>query len=377
MSKATLERYGVNKNFHLSALGRTLNEGDLIEIQQANSILRINGGPAGNGLPMAAAEEAIRVVIAVAGKDTSILERLPEIDTTNAPHTQTITAFPVLGCLMAAEEWLGKELRWNTTNDDQEEFMELFYDAGMASIPALGDELKRMADKDIGPINDWLAEKGFDIRLSVNPGPGGFAVASILDVLVEWMQKGSRRKVTNEKGTFDGVALEQNQGVVVLQNAHIHNHPVVRIATKSGDKVYMTPVDGLPTGRFALESKIRTITATLEHPDYRYEGVVFPMVNYDSKIDISFLQGLNTDTVAPGFYCVQAVQQTKFRMNEEGARVESAAAMSFRCRYGGSSKPPFVIDQPFLLWIMREGISMPLFGGIFAEDVWRDPETLA
>jgi len=161
----------------------------------------------------------------------------------------------------------------------------------------------------------------------------------------------------------------------VLQNARVHNHSVARITTKSGDKVYITPVDGLPQGRFALESKIRSIMMGLEHDDHRYEGVVFPMVDYDRQPDISFLQGLNTNTVDPGYYVVQAVQQTKFRMNEVGAHVQSAASMSVRCK-SANFEQPFVIDQPFLLWIMREGVSIPLFGGVFAEDVWTDPKTV-
>ena len=369
-----MERFGVLREFHLSAMGRTLQKGDLIELNRQQAVLRVNRGQAGNGLPLAAIEEAIRVVTTLAERDSDILEVLAELDEPTASYTQTITAFPIVGCLKAAEEWLGQPLDWNAVNDDQQEFLELFFNAGMDGIPALGQELRRKADANIGPINEWLKENGFTCKLTVDPGPGGFAVASILDVLVEWLKKGSRRKITNEKGTYDGVHLKQNDGVAILQNAHVHPHPVARIATKSGDKVYMTPVDGLPEGRFALESKIRSILVGLEHPDYRFEGVVFPMVNYDRQIDLSFLHGLNTKTVAPGFFCVQAVQQTKFRMNETGARVESAAAMSMRKMSAGPS--PLVIDRPFLLWITREGISMPLFGGVFAEDVWSDPETL-
>lgn len=372
----TQERYGVEKNFHLSAMGRTLNGGDLIELNRQQCVLRINRGQVGSGLPVAAVEEAIRVITTLAEQGSDIITKLEYDEDGQAPHTQTITAFPIVGCLKAAEEWLGQELNWNSVNEDQEEFFELFYEAGMAAIPALGDQLKRKASGELAPINEFLKANGFDIQLTVPPGVGGFCVASILDVLVEWMKKGTRRKITNEKGTFDGVHLKQNDGVAILQNAHVHPHPVARIATKSGDKVYMTPVDGLPSGRFALESKIRSILVGLEHPDYRYEGVVFPMVNYDREIDISFMQGLNCNEPKPGFYVVQAKQQTKFRMNETGARVESAAAMTMRCM-SANIKSPFVIDRPFLLWITRRGVNMPLFGGLFAEDVWSDPETLA
>jgi hypothetical protein len=376
MATPELERFGVEREFHLSAMGRTLESGDLIELNRKNAVLRVNGGQAGNGLTILQIEESIRVITTLVEKGSDILTPLERQKGLMEPWTQTITALPVIGCLKAAEEWLGQPLGWNTVSDEQDEFFELFYESGMAAVPNLGTELKRKADGKIEPINEWLKENGFDIQLTVPPNEGGFAVAAILDVLLEWMQKGSRRKITNEKGTFDAVHLKQDAGVVVLQNAHVHAHPVARITTKSGDKVYMTPVDGLPDERFALESRIRSITVGLEHPDYRYEGVTFPMIDYDRKIDISYLQGLNTDTVAPGFHCVQAVQQTKFRMNEVGARVESAAAMTFGSK-SASRSVPFVIDRPFLLWITREGVNMPLFGGLFAEDVWLDPKGLS
>jgi hypothetical protein len=370
----TMERYEVKRTFHFSVLGRHINQGSIIEVNRENSVLRIDKHVP-NLRSQDGIEEAIRVVTALAGTDKKILEELPDIESGPRPITQTLTMFPVLGCLKAAEEWLGKELYWNVVNDDQQEFMDLFYEKGMDGIPKLGEELRRKAAPDIDTINNWLAENGFEVKLTVDPGAGGFAVASILDVLVEWMKKGSRRKITNELGTFDGVKLKQDQGVTILQNAAVHNHPVARIATKSGDKVYMTPLDGLPDERFAIESRIRSIMLGLNHQDYRYEGVVFPMVNYDRQPDISFLHGLNTPTVAPGYYVTQAVQQTKFRMNEVGARVESAAAMTMR-RKITNVKEPLVIDQPFLLWIVRDGIDMPLFGGVFAEDVWEDPKTL-
>jgi hypothetical protein len=372
-----MERYNVKREFHLSVLGRSVPASTLIEIHRPNTVLRANGRPMGNGAPLAAISEAIRVITALTEQKPELIERLPEIDNSQKAQTQTIAAFPAIGCLKAAEEWLGEKLKWNTTNEQQEEFIELFLERGMAGLGGLGEnEVRWKADAKIGPINEWLKENGFDISLTVEPGDGGFAVASILDVLVEWLEEGERRKITNENGTFDGVHLKRDKGVGILQNAALHDHPVARITTKSGDKVYMTPVDGMPEGDFALESKIRSLTLGLEHEDHRYSGVVFPMVDYDQILDVSFLKGLNTNTVAPGFYVAEAVQQTKFRMNEKGARVESAMAMTFRCRGASAEPTPLLIDQPFLLWIVREGVDMPLFGGVFAEDVWADPKTL-
>jgi hypothetical protein len=75
------------------------------------------------------------------------------------------------------------------------------------------------------------------------------------------------------------------------------------------------------------------------------------------------------------FYIGQALQQTKFRMNEKGAKVESAVAMSLN--RGMAVEPePYVIDRPFVLWIERPGMAIPFFAAVLCEDVWREPKEL-
>ena len=362
-------RYRANRNFHCGALTAAISIGAIIEIN--GDVIKINGRRVGNVVGDNV-DEAIRQFEAVAQNDKKFLERLPELEPGLPVKTETLTVLPILGCLRAAEDWLGRPLAWDGKSDKQREFLDLFL-PGMPNVDGMREgELRRIADANIGPINHWLKENGFDIELSAEPGPGGFCVVSILDVLVEWIQKGSKAHVQNDKGTFDAVKLSRDKGVAIRQNPHVHNHPVAVIMTQSGDRVYMTPVDDMPDEDFPVMSKIRSLQ-TLEHTDHRYEGVVFPMVKYDQNIDIDFLKGLSTSTVAPGFFVQEAVQQTKFRMNLDGARVESAAAMSFRCLSRGASTPPLVIDQPFLLWIEREGLNVPIFGGVFAEDVWENP----
>ena len=111
-----------------------------------------------------------------------------------------------------------------------------------------------------------------------------------------------------------------------------------------------------------------------ETPDYRYEGVIFPMVHYDQHEDISFLKGMRIE--GTGHYVAEAVQQTRFRMNEFGARAESAVAMTKRLCASSEERKPYVLDRPFILWIERGGIGIPIFMAVFAEDVWKDPKTL-
>ncbi len=107
--------------------------------------------------------------------------------------------------------------------------------------------------------------------------------------------------------------------------------------------------------------------------------VVFPMIEYNEVVDISWIRGMAA-RVPDGlpWYISQALQQTKFRMNEIGVKVESAVAMGMRLGYcpGPPPKPDLIIDKPFLLWISRPGMSHPLFIGYFVEKDWKRPEKL-
>jgi len=67
----------------------------------------------------------------------------------------------------------------------------------------------------------------------------------------------------------------------------------------------------------------------------------------------------------------QALQQTKLRMNEEGARAQSAVAIGVL--RGCLPTYDYVIDWPFLFWITRPGISKPLFVAYVTEDDWKNP----
>jgi len=322
------------------------------------------------------------------GPATELLGSRPIENRSNADvKTQTQVILPILGCLMAAEEYLqgeiwseGKERKpdWTAVKDAQKEFLETFM-KHMPVVDCLGDNLKRKANRDVGVINRWLKENGFDIQLDQPAdGPATFAVASILDVLVEWIELGDKTSIVskNTGETYKAVRLKQDKGVkAYLCSDEQHPNHVVRIGTKSKDSVFMTVLDSLPDGVFAISKKVEDLRRAKK--DWvSVSGVEFPMVNYDSRVDISWILGMRTGSKPDDFFIEQALQQTKFRMNERGARAQSAVAMTFRCLSCAAPDPWVTIDRPFLLWIERQDVDIPLFAGVFAEDVWKEPEGL-
>ena len=367
-----VERWLMKENMHLGPIRDELKEGQVVEWNQDMRLMRIDGRivDAKGSDP----EEAMRMLKALNAKreDNPCMTELParELEggeVKSAVTTQTSTMLPVLGCFKAAAEFVNLPLEFRTMNDVQKAFLERFEDK-MDNVEKLAEELQSIAHKDVSVINAFLKERGFDIQL--NPVTGGFAVASVLDVLVKWLKEG--KKTTIRKGKYPAVKLEE--GVSIFMGAH--GNPLVAIETQTGDIVFMTVVDEIDTynDKFAIEKLVQSLTESKAMPwRGNNKGVIFPMVNYDQQVDISWLEGL---FVTKEWYVNQALQQTKFRMNEIGARAESAVAMTLRWASMSAEPTPIVIDRPFLLWIDRQGVTVPLFTGIFAEDVWKAPENL-
>src|SRR3990172_7835466 len=116
--------------------------------------------------------------------------------------TDTSCMLPVLGCLEAAQKFIqektGKVVpAWNASNDRQKEFL-AFYGQfiGKLNVP----ELENKASEQVSVINDWLKARGYDIQLKDSGGPDGFAVASILDVLMKWIAEGAKTSVKGQDG---------------------------------------------------------------------------------------------------------------------------------------------------------------------------------
>ena len=299
--------------------------------------------------------------------------------------TATETFFPILGCLQAAEKYLkgigrvGK-VDWQTTNKLQEVFRDIFL-PHLSEVDLLGVNLKYRADVCAAVINQWFKEHGFDIKLDEGP-PGSFCVGSILDVLVNWIEKGVKTEVDSPVTGKTYPAVEIKSGMSVFEDASAHPWPIVQLVTREGDKVYLTVAGNLPEWKFETCFPIASRISDLSNkvirgmPSGKYGKVVFPMVDYDDKIDLSWILNMRTGNTTNDFYIHKAVQQTQFRMNEIGARARSAVGMQMRCMCAINQRPTLLIDRPFLLWIERTGINIPLFTGVFAEDVWKRPKGL-
>jgi hypothetical protein len=290
-----------------------------------------------------------------------------------AVKTRTVCLYPIVAALKAAEAFLGSNRTWNAINDTQKRFLEtVAHCRGNRLL-----EIESVASSSADEINAWLKKRGFGVALEPF-SEEAFGIAAVLKMVVEWMKKGVRTIIDRNGVKYSAVEMKSEVGDenVLFYTSLNHDQPVVGVKTKTGERVYMTVADTLPENDINMFRAVTRIARTLRLA-FDFDRVTFPMVDLDQEVDISWLQGLRTigEDDLPGVIS-QALQQTKLKMNEVGAKIESAVAVSVM---RGMSKPKkhLVIDRPFVFWVERSNLGMPIFVGHVCEDAWKDPDTIA
>jgi hypothetical protein len=290
----------------------------------------------------------------------------------------TSVLLPMLAVLAGAEQYMGLSTTWKPANHAQANFIR-YLPKKEKRLKYLSDqELKTIASQDYTVINKFLKDNGFTIQLEPFIGSESFGVASILDILVEWTHEGVPTTLTSNNKEYPAVLMEKNC-FEVLQ-CSTYEHPILKLTAKNGDAVYMTIaqdksyvalhglylfdyIDGL--------SKLPKTSVTSQ-----YSQACFPMVDLDQKTDLSWLLRLGSLRITDNqvFQITQALQQTKFKMNEKGARAQSAVAIAFE---KSCNQKKLSIDQPFYLWIERPGMKLPLFTACIDSTEWKTPAALS
>lgn len=290
--------------------------------------------------------------------------------------TQILDVLTIIKCLDVAEEKFLKPGRvWRPKNDSQARFLTLYntYRADVVEI----EDLKAKADRDVGVINRWLSENGFNIQLNPIPVPEGFAVASILDRLVRWLAQADEvgPKIRVGGRVYPGFRLEGRGVSFYISSAF--PHPIVILDTQTGDQVFLTFADHEIADLDLVYEAIALLDCQKKQCD-DFKGVRIPQVMIDQQPDISWLLGLNTlDPEGQFWFIQQALQQAKFAMNKEGCRIKVATAVAVT-RGFTPPKPDLIFDRPFLATMRgREGIPLPVFSIYVDTDTWKEADLYA
>jgi len=286
----------------------------------------------------------------------------------------TTTIFPIIAALLAPEgKFLEKNTLWNPINAEQKYLLENLYTTEVKQKLSLfsDEELKFWASKDHNELNKIAKDHGFNIQLEPFT-PDGFGSLSILDVTLKWKEKGKNTILRSENVQYK--AAELKSGFEVFKMGY--KHPVVKINTKNDDIVYMTIADESINAYSVLLEKIKLLQNEIEKNkseifaafNFNYDKLVFPCVDLDHKVDITWLTGLYEKK--KDYFISQALQQTKFKMDAEGARVKSAVLIGFE-RTCIKEEKIIRIDKPFFIWIERKDAKLPIFAGYIDQADWQ------
>lgn len=288
--------------------------------------------------------------------------------------SSTVAIWPIISALSKAALFLGAEGTWQPINTQQETFLKGYYVDQAQTKHFSEKELRSWASTSHEELNTILRNEQFTIQFAPFK-PEEFGVVSILDVLVTWLTEGRKTEVTSAvtHKTYPAVTLKKAKSYFSL----VGSGYLIEIPTKSGDIVYMAIADK-PLKDFEL---INELTTQFAHVVKHFEDVevVFPMVDLNQEVDISWLmklQWFNPKFMIPTHEVSQAFQQTKFRMNEKGARAQSAVAIGINTTCLQLPHKRVVINKPFYLWIQRPGVDHPIFAAYIAEDDWKEQKGL-
>jgi len=290
----------------------------------------------------------------------------------NSEVAQSITSCPlsIVSAVRFADTILGEGRIWNPDNDIQKGFINDHL-VPYGELTTNLKEIESIAAWEAGIINDFLKKKGFTIQLD-EFDKDEFGVASVLDLLVEWLVKGDQATInTPDNSQFPGVGI--NKHGVTFHTVSEHPNPVACLQTKDQYNVYLTMLDKPPTEMFSLFEKAVQFSSSLSYCS-DFEGLEFPMVDLRQQTDISWLLGMGTsDEKGDPWFISQALQENRLRMNEIGARAQSATAIGVKRGIAPLPKPVHIINEPFLIWFMRPDIPIPLFVGYIVEADWKNP----
>lgn len=317
--------------------------------------------------------------------------------------TTTVAMFPVFSGVNAAHQFNNNpscRTKWSGNTEKQKTFISMLEsclknnDLKQFSI----DEIRTIASRNAKEINNWLEANGFNIKLDDFPKPTDYGTASIFDATVQWIEDGQVMKITWMENPVDLVpAAKVKTDAVFRSLGKEKNRNLFMVKTKNPkDCVYFSPVVSEEDCNMENPMDILNLfnDLTTEAKNNRALAqfatkpeLVFPTVSLDVKPDISWLkemcfQGQSLENKGSGiiedFIIKQALQQTKFKLNEKGARAKSAAAIGVTrdCAFLTPPVPVEVLDKPFFVWFHRENTTVPWFAARIGRDSIKEVQNL-
>lgn len=232
------------------------------------------------------------------------------------------------------------DCRWRDVNDHQKRFLEWCVQ-NRAALESF-DRLEARASLSFEELNAFLVERGFAPMFTPFQGVG---VVSILDMVMEWLVKGTITTIERERTSYPAFRIP-SEGVHVFE--HGGEHPLIRLLTKSGEGLWLMTAPK-PDSELELAFEAERLLARSHSFSERWTaGVVVPMLEMEFRTDLSWLLGMHTVDQDGGYHeLTQAFQQFKLKAGAEGAHVLVATGMA-TTRGGFSTPQPYRFTEPFM-----------------------------
>jgi len=214
----------------------------------------------------------------------------------------------------------------------------------------------------------------------------GYDITATLDIDIQWLApvKTVVRSLAVTDYEVDYKILTMTSGFSVYTTDE-HSNPLVAIATRSGDRVWMTKVEQFQQLQdFDLLRTIEQLSSStktvISEP---ISTLMFPAIHYNNKKNMSWSKGLylydpyNSDymRVHSGIDITRLSLDTHQSTSSHSTRVVAGSLSRSHKKY---NKPIYLdsgLDSgdlmgPIFCWIERPGIQKPLCAAYLNEDCW-------
>jgi hypothetical protein len=175
---------------------------------------------------------------------------------------------------------------------------------------------------------------------------GGTGIVSILDMLVEWIEKADIIQIIGHDSERYTAFLASDYEVFRVEG----NRDIVQLKTRSGDLLWLTMVGAIDEIEL-LHIALDTINSPHEH-DYTVSSIAVPNVEFDIKPNLDFLIGSG---IGDGQYISEIHQQFKLRLDRTGAEAKVATGMVARSA-ALIEERQVVFDRPFVGWFTQKDV---------------------
>ncbi len=299
----------------------------------------------------------------------------------------TVALPPIFDVLRLIEGQVKSSGMWHARSDDQARFLEEYYYPGRTQFlqrSGRGDPLRvaSIVSENADDINTFLRRHGFNINLgSFPPSPlPRFGAASVIDVVVRWPSRGTPQNLmAADKKTYPGVKIgnadvfgvDQQEPMVILPT-NVSDYEVGMIIPNEPVRNPFDLIDFVQ----ARQREIKNFRQRFDRLINGYQHVIFPIVSLNQEPDVGWFEGMSTTGVFGSAAIERALQQTTFEMGLSGATARSAfASRVVRLgRLGRQPDRPYSIDRPFVCWIQKEGVPLPVFAAYIPFASWKEPK---